>query len=246
MPSRNSKNSTTVSPGQNLKNLLRGSSLFDEIEESALDEILPSVVKHHYPRHGMIFSEGDPAHGFFILGSGKVKLFNHSDEGKEQILMVAAPGESFGELSMFVSGKFAACAEALEESEVLSIDRDRFVALLGKNPHLALNLIVRLSAKLRSLVSLVDELSLSDVTTRVARYLVHHLDDDHSGNNRGDSRHPIHINLSEKKLVLAAQLGTIPETLSRSLAKLSRDGIIHVTGPHIDILDVNKLRQMAE
>ena len=148
---------------------------------------------------------------------------------------------------MFVSGKFAACAEALEESEVLSIDRDRFVSHLGKNPHLALNLIVRLSAKLRSLVTLVDELSLSDVTTRVARYLVHHLDDDNSGSERrGDSRQPAQINLSEKKLVLAAQLGTIPETLSRSLAKLSRDGIIHVNGPHIDVLDLHRLRQMAE
>ena len=168
MPSRKNKNSSPTSPSQHIKSLLRTSSIFDEIEESALDEILPSVVPRHYPRHGMIFSEGDPAHVFFILGSGKVKLFNQSDEGKEQILMVANAGDSFGELSMFVSGKFAACAEALEDSEVLSIDRDRFVSLLGKNPHLALNLIVRLSAKLRSLVTLVDELSLSDVTTRAS------------------------------------------------------------------------------
>lgn len=246
MPNRNTKNVTTVTPVQNLKNLLRQSSIFDDIDEGSLDEIVPAVMKHHYPRHGMIFSEGDPAHGFFILGSGKVKLFNQSGEGKEQILMVAVPGDSFGELSMFVSGKFAACAEALEESEVLSIDRDRFVSLLGKNPHLALKLIVRLSAKLRSLVTLVDELSLSDVTTRVARYLVHHLDENHNSEKRSDSRHPVQINLSEKKLVLAAQLGTIPETLSRSLAKLSRDGVIHVNGPHIEILDVVRLRQMAE
>jgi CRP/FNR family transcriptional regulator len=245
MPTRHTKQASPSGHSQNLKHFLRQSSIFDEIDDTSLDEILPAVMKHHFPRHGMIFSEGDPAHGFFILGSGKVKLFNQSGDGKEQILMVATPGDSFGELSMFVSGKYAACAEALEESEVLSIDRDRFVSLLGKNPHLALNLIVRLSAKLRSLVILVDELSLSDVTTRVARYLVHHLDENHSG-DKHDPRQPVFINLSEKKLVLAAQLGTIPETLSRSLAKLSRDGIIHVNGPHIDILDIARLRQMAE
>jgi CRP/FNR family transcriptional regulator, dissimilatory nitrate respiration regulator len=243
MPSRNNKNNTPqTSTGQHIKNLMRTSSIFDEINDTALDDILPAVVIHHYPRHGMIFSEGDPAHGFFILGTGKVKLFNQSDEGKEQILMVAAPGDSFGELSMFVGGKFAACAEALEESEVLSIDRDRFVSHLEKNPHLALNLIVRLSAKLRSLVTLIDELSLSDVTTRVAHYLVNHL----GSEQRKDSRRPVQIILSEKKQVLASQLGTIPETLSRSLAKLSREGIIHVNGPQIDILDMIRLRQMAE
>jgi CRP/FNR family transcriptional regulator len=159
-----------------------------------------------------------------------------SAEGKEQILMIANPGDSFAEAALFAGGKYPASAQALEDSEILVIHRDRFLNLLGRNPDLALSLIARLSELLRKLTTLVEGLSLSDVTTRLAHHLVDLMD------QRGSQT----LMLTEKKSTLASQLGTIPETLSRSLARLTKEKLIAVEGSRIDILEPDRLRQLAE
>jgi CRP/FNR family transcriptional regulator len=187
----------------------------------------------------MIFMEGEPAQSFFIVGSGKVKVFKLSSEGKEQVLMIAQPGDSFAEAALFSGRKFPASSQSLEESELVVIDRARFVKLLGANPDLAVNLIGRLSELLRLMTRLVEGLSLSDVATRLAQFLC-------SFRNEATGDMPPEILLSTKKSLLASQLGTIPETLSRSLAKLTKDGLISVSGPTIRILDPDRLQRLAD
>ena len=100
------------------------------------------------------------------------------------------------------------------------------------------NLIARLSELLRKMTSLVEELSLTDVTTRLAHRIVSMV-----GDNETRSR-PV-VSLAEKKTVLASQLGTIPETLSRSFARLSKEKVIAIDGARIEILDLKKLRELA-
>lgn len=219
--------------------ILKISQLFSQLEDNALEEIASAATTMTVKRNQMIFYEGDPARSFFIVGSGKVKVFKLSPEGKEQILMIAQPGDSFAEAALFTGGVFPASAQAMEKSELVALRREKFVALLGRNPNLAVNLIARLSELLRQMTRLVEGLSLTDVTTRVAHYLSRFRDE-----NTGQQLPE--ITLAEKKAVLASQLGTIPETLSRSLAKLMRDGIIQVDGPRITILDADRLEALAQ
>ena len=220
-----------------MRQILSASPLFSQLDTKSLDELSAAASLKRVAKQEIIFHEGEIAGAFFIVASGKVKVFKLSPEGKEQILMIASKGDSFAEAALFAGGKYPASAQALEDSELAMIIRDRFVTLIGKNPDLAVNLIARLAGLLRKMTSLVEELSLTDVTTRLAHKLVSRIDDDQS--------EPVTIMLTEKKGVLASQLGTIPETLSRSFARLTREKIIAIDGPQIEILDLRRLRDLA-
>lgn len=222
-----------------MKELLKRSRLFSQLDADALDEICSAGVLKKAAADEIIFQEGEPAHSFFVVGRGKVKVFKLSSEGKEQVLMIAQSGDSFAEAALFSGRRFPASAQALEESDLVVFSRARFVDLLGRNPDLAVNLIGRLSELLRLMTRLVEGLSLSDVTTRLARFLC-------SSRLDATGEMPSEIMLSIKKSLLASQLGTIPETLSRSFAKLTRDGLISVSGPTIKILDPARLQRLAD
>ena len=221
-----------------LRDTLRLSPLFSKISDGLLEEVVVAASIRKANRGDTIFYDADPAHAFFIVAEGKVKIFKLSADGKEQILRIAAAGDSFAEAAVFDGGNYPASAEALEDGELVVINRDRFAAALARNPSLALNLLGHLSSIMRQLTRLVEGLSLTDVTSRLAHYLVEQIDIDELDENMA-------LHLTERKSVLASQLGTIPETLSRSLAKLSRDNIIEVHGSEIKILDLERLRTLA-
>ncbi len=220
-----------------MKEILKLTQMFSQLDDTSLHEVESAVSIRHVNRGEIIFNEGEVASAFFIVGQGKVKVFKLSPDGKEQILMIATPGDSFAEAALFAGGVYPASAQSLEQTELLIVNRERFVSLLGRNPNLAMNLIARLSQLLRQMTILVEGLSLTDVTTRLAHHLIQ------IASTAGSDT--VQLTLPEKKSVLASQLGTIPETLSRSLAKLSRDGIIRVDGSHIHILDFPRLKQLG-
>lgn len=221
-----------------MQQILKMSQLFSELEDRSLNEIASASSIKTYDVGESFFMDGDPVHSFFIVGSGRVKVFKLSPDGKEQILMIADPGESFAEAAMFAGGRYPASATALEKSEVVVVNRDRFFGVLQRDHNLAINMIARLSELLRKLTRLIEGLSLTDVTTRLAKYLLD-LAPDTEANE-------ITVTLSEKKTILASELGTIPETLSRSLARLSREKVIAVEGATIRILDRQRLQQQVD
>ncbi len=218
--------------------LLKMSHLFSELEDRSLTEIASASSIRTYSVGESFFLDGDPVHSFFIVGSGRVKVFKLSPDGKEQILMIADPGDSFAEAAMFAGGRYPASATALVKSEVVVVNRKRFLGILQRDPNLAINMIARLSELLRSLTKLVEGLSLTDVTTRLAKHLLDLLPDTEANE--------MTVTLTEKKTILASKLGTIPETLSRSLARLSREKIIAVEGATIRIFDRRRLEQLVE
>ncbi len=220
-----------------MRQYLKQSQLFAQLDDKSLDEIAAVSSLKHAAKNELLFYQGDIAHAFFVVATGKVKIFKMSPDGKEQILLIANIGDSFAEAALFSGGRFPASAQALEDSELIVISRERFVAMIERNPDVAVNLIARLAGLLRKMTSLVEELSLTDVTTRLAHYLADQVDQAESG--------VVTIQLEEKKGVLAAQIGTIPETLSRSFAKLVREKMIEMDGPQIRILDIARMRELA-
>ena len=212
--------------------------LFSDLPDSLIAQLSSASGLKQAARDEILFSDGEPAHSFFVVGTGRVKVFKMSPDGKEQILLIANPGDTFAEAAMFAGGNFPASAQALTDSELVAISRDKFVALVRKSPDLGLSIIARFAELLRKMTRLVEEISLNDVTTRLAHHLCGFVD---SKTGRLKAR----ITLAEKKTTLASQLGTIPETLSRSLAKLTREGVIRVDGRTIEILDPDRLTQIA-
>jgi len=184
----------------------------------------------------MIFADGDEGIGFYIVQSGRVRIFKLSPEsGKEQILHIFGPGESFGEAAVFAGQGFPAFAEAQTTSVLLFFPRREFVALIRQDPSLAMNMLAVLSRRLQKFARLIDDLSLKETPARLAAHLLY----------LGGGRPADEISLEIPKGQMAALLGTIPETLSRILARMSRQGLIRLRGNRISILDRTGLQQIA-
>lgn len=201
-------------------------------------EDLTMIVQEQVVRKGqIIFSEGDDGIGFYVVLAGRVKVFKLSMDGKEQILHLFGPGEPFGEVPVFSGQRFPASAATMEESRILFFPRDSFVALVKKTPEVALNMLAILSRRLRRFASLIEDLSLKEVPARLSAYLLYL-----KSANRGSQD----LTLDISKAQLASLLGTIPETLSRILTKMSKQGLIQTDGPRIRIMDLEALQDLAE
>lgn len=201
-------------------------------------EDLGTIVRDRLFKRGEgIFSEDDEGTGFYVVISGRVKIFKLSPEGKEQILHIFGPGEPFGEVAVFTGRRFPAHAEALEETRAFFFPRGEFIGLIRKDPFLALNMLAVLSHRLRRFSGLIENLSLKEVPGRLAAYLLY------LGEGKKESD-PVTLEISKNQL--ASLLGTIPETLSRILARMTREGFIQSKGQReIRILDRKGLEELV-
>ena len=211
--------------------------LFIGLPEDQMAAIQKIAVDKKFTRGQNIFSEGDESSGFFVIAKGRVKVYKVSIEGKEQILHIFGPGQSFGEVSVFTSQKFPAYAEAITQTRVLFFPRRAFVDLIAGNPSLALNLLAVMSVKLHQFTVQIENLSLKEVPARLASYLVY---------LAGEQENKDTVTLNISKGLLASILGTIPETLSRIFAKLSAQNLIRVDGRQIRLLNREGLERLAE
>jgi CRP/FNR family transcriptional regulator len=223
-----------------IANGLRHSRLFESLEWSRLMSIAALTTAKFLPKGKLLFLSGDLLHGFFIVQTGSVKLSRVNTEGKEQVIHVFRAGESFGEEALLSEQGYPADACALEDSTVLMVQKSGFVELLRRHPDLSLCILSATSRHMNDLMNLVADLRLLDVQTRLARWLV--ADCQQHGVQRGYWC----VQLSMTKRVLAAELGTSSETLSRSLAKLSQQGLLAVHGQRIILLSLSKLTRLAE
>lgn len=211
--------------------------LFEGLPDNQLSDLASIAIQKVYKRGVTIFSEGDIGNGFYVVKEGRVKIFKVSGEGKEQILHVFGAGEPFGEAPVFEGRNFPAHAEALIDSECIFFPRKAFSELISKNPSLAMNMLGVLSRRLRKFAALVEDLSLKEVPGRLAAYLIF-LSETES--------HPEELSLHMGKAQLAGMLGTIPETLSRILGRLARQGYIEVLGPKIRIINREGLHELSD
>lgn len=211
--------------------------LFEGLPPEQIEDLAMIVTDQTFGKGEIIFAEGEDADGFYVVITGRVKIFKLSADGKEQILHFFGPGEPFGEVPVFTGQHFPASAEVMEESRVFFFPRKSFVDLIKRTPSLALNMLAILSKRLRRFAALIDDLSLKEVPGRLAAYLLYLSDQ-----NRGAKV----LELAVTKAQLASLLGTIPETLSRILGKLSSQGLIESDGRRIRIMDREALRDLAE
>lgn len=210
--------------------------LFAGLAPQQLRELATIVVDKGFRSGRLIFSEGDEAEGFYVVISGRVKVFKLSPEGKEQILHIFGPGDPFGEVPVFAGQEFPAGAEAMEQTRLFFFPRKAFVDLIRKHPDLALGMLAILSRRLKRFTVLIEDLSLKEVPGRLAAYLVHL-----SARSGGEQE----FRLDVSKAQLASLLGTIPETLSRILRKMKDQGLIDLDGARIRIRDPEELQDLA-
>ncbi|MCX5685639.1 MAG: Crp/Fnr family transcriptional regulator [Planctomycetota bacterium] len=219
---------------------LKHAVLFAGLDKNGREEIARLAVDRTAPAGQTIIREGEPADGFYIVLDGKVKVYKLSPDGRQQILHVFGPGQAFAEAAMFAGETFPAFAETLAESRLAFFPRDRFLKGLGENPALAFGLIASLALLCRQLTGLIEQLALTDVAGRLARYLTDLARRKGVPVEKGRS-----VRLDIAKGELARQLGTAPETLSRGLARLMAADLIAVDGKVITFRKAAKLEALA-
>jgi CRP-like cAMP-binding protein len=220
--------------------LLRRCPLFAGLKEEELKKIRAIASPKRVGKKEVLFSDGEEAKGFYVILSGKIKLYKISPEGKEQILHIVSAPDAFAEAALFLEGSYPAFAEALIDSQLLFFPKRDFIHLIERNPQLSINMIVSLSHFLRRFASLIEELSLKEVSSRIAKYLI-----DLSLKSAKEGKNPKEVELDLSKTQLASKLGTISETLSRTLAKMKTKGIIDVEKNKIFILNRETLEELA-
>ena len=219
-----------------LPETLRKTPMFSNLPPGDLDRIAGISSVRHFARRAPVFREGDRADGFFIVVSGSVKLFKLSEDGKEQILHILEAGQSFAEATIFEGGVYPANAEALRDSDLLFLPKRPFIELLEKNPKMALRVLGSLSKWLKRMTDLVENLALRDVEARLVFFVSEEM------KGRGlPLRDGAVYEIPVSKNVLASRLGTVPETVSRTLKKLQEEGKIRVKGNQIRILKAESL-----
>jgi CRP/FNR family transcriptional regulator len=154
--------------------------------------------------------------------------------GKEQVIAVFRAGQSFAEAAVATEEGYPADARALEPSTVLLVPKAEFLALLSRRPEVALRMLGSMSAHLRNLVGLLDDLTLKDVESRLAHWLLKRCP-------RPLPKEAVTVRLDRTKRVLAGELGTASETLSRTLAKWRAQKLVRVTGKEIAVLAPRQL-----
>lgn len=219
----------------NKSQFMSRTALFKGLSGEDIEALQSATSVKSYREGEMIFFEGDEASGIYIVADGRVKVFKSSPDGKEQILHIFERGEPFAEVAAFQGGLYPAGAMAVTPSSVLYLPRGELLRLIGKAPHLALNMLAVMSMRLREFSRTIENLSLRGLPERIASYLLQ------VSEEKGSPSIELHI----KKVILANLLGTTPETLSRVLSKMCDRELISMKGRKITITDQQALAQIA-
>ena len=213
---------------------LRSILYFADISLAELKSISKLVFEKTADRAELVLLEGEPAESLYFVASGVVKVFKTSVEGKEQILSIVRPGESFNDVSIFDGEPNPVSAQAMGPVVLYGIKKNEMEGIVRNHPQIALNVIKVLVERVRHLLSLVEDLSFKHVIGRVAKILVEHIGGEMSREQRFTQQE------------MAAMAGTAREVVGRSLKELEEAGAIKLDRHRIIITDKEALQKIME
>ncbi|HXX99539.1 MAG TPA: Crp/Fnr family transcriptional regulator [Candidatus Limnocylindrales bacterium] len=220
--------------------LLKSVALFADLTEKEVNFLAEHSSLRHFSANELIFTEGDPCLGLFIIQSGAVRIFKMAPSGREQVLGVERAGNTVAEIPIFDAGSYPASALAAEESDVIFVRKEDFRTLCLQHPEVALKVLKVVGKRLRGLVGIIEELSFTTVRQRLIVYLLRLAGQTPSGKNA------VELALPVSHQELAAELGTVRELVSRNLSRLQAEGLIKIQARAIQIPDLAALRSSCE
>ncbi len=210
---------------------LQAISYFSGLGPDEIDSVRRFVFEKVADKGEILLSEGEPSELVFFVVSGVVKVFKTSPDGKEQIIYLVRPYESFNELPLFEEGRSLASAEAMTPVVCYALEKSDLKKLLAEHPALTVNLLRVLARRMEQLISLVEDLSFRRVTGRLAKILLEYLVENP----------PRRLTQQE----MAAMAGTAREMIGRSLKLLEEEGKVRLDRHRIIITDKEALKEIA-
>jgi CRP-like cAMP-binding protein len=218
---------------------MRACRLWRAASDQAVASLASRAHVRSVPRGSLLATEGDAASLFGVVVEGKARVFYLGADGKQITFETVGAGEPLAAVAALAGARYPATIEAATAVTIAWLPREALFELLADEPEVAQSLIADLASRVVNLTSVVQTLAL-DVPSRLARYLFQRSLASGRPTPRG-----LQIDLGMPKGELALALGTVPETLSRALAKLKADGIIEVDGGTVTVLDVRSLAELS-
>lgn len=203
---------------------------FRSLSNNELAHLASSLIERAFDKDEIVFLEGEPCEGLYLVREGIIKIYKLSSEGREQILSHVRRGGSFNEVAVFDGGPNPANAAAIELSKLWIMPSQALFESIQKHPAVAMAVVRNLGIRLRQLVNMVEDLSLRQVSARLARLLLE--------SATGNEPQP----LTQQEM--ASRLGTVREMIGRSLRQLEMRGMVRVEHGKIVILDRTGLEKM--
>lgn len=216
-------------------------ALFSGLSPEEVRLLALRFVRRHFSAGELLFSEGDPCRGLYIIDSGRLRIFKSSAGGREQVLAMEGPGSSVAELPVFDAGPYPASVSAVDDAQILFISCQDLRAFCLEHPEVALKMLAVVGARLRRLVGIIEELSFTTVRQRLVAALVRLAQT--SGKR---TEHGVEFELPGSHQEMAHQLGTVRELVSRNLMRLQAEGLLQVEARNIVVRDLPGLSALLE
>jgi CRP/FNR family transcriptional regulator len=198
------------------------------------------AVPRSYAKGELVFSEGEPCAGLFVIESGHLRIFKSSPGGREQVLTVEGPGSSVAELPVFDGGTYPASTAAMDDTRVYFISKQDFHSLCLVHPQVPLKVLKVVGGRLRKLVSIIEELSFTTVRSRLISVLLR------LAQSGRKTKAGIEIQLPASNQELASEIGTVRELVSRNLSRLQAEELIQMDAKTVVIPDLARLKAELE
>jgi CRP-like cAMP-binding protein len=220
--------------------VVRRAPLFTALDEAAAVSLRASMDSVKIAKGSILFKEGDDGEHLYVIIDGKLKLGTSSGDGRENLLSILGPGEMFGELSLFDPGPRTSTATAVTDAKLLSLGHEKVIPWLKQNPEVSLQLLTRLSQRLRRTNEAVGDLVFSDVPGRVAKALID------LGDRFGKTTpEGLLVNHDLTQEELAQLVGASRETVNKALADFAGRGWLKLDGRSVLITDVERLSKRS-
>lgn len=213
---------------------LRALPYFSKVSSADMERIERAAVERIFARGEVLFLEGEPSLGLYVVKAGAVRVFKSSPEGREQVVMVAREGDSFNDIPVFDGGTSPASAAALEKSNVLIVPSEAVLSLVASCPPAAA-VIKHFASRLRRMTTLIGDLSFRSVMSRLAKVLLEVAVVE-------STSAPVQRLTQEE---MAAMVGTVRDVIGRALRMLEKEGAIELQRQRIVVVDPDKLRSLV-
>lgn len=208
--------------------------LFSGLSEAEVQALALRAVEKRFAPGEMMFWEGEPCAGIFLIGKGSVRIFKTSSAGRDMVLAMESAPSTVAELPLFDGGPYPASVRAVDDVTAYFINKTDFHQVCRQYPEVALKVLAVVGRRLRHLVGVVESLTFGSVTQRLARMLLE--------TSAGADRFPMTVTHQE----IASRLGTVREVVSRNLARFRAQGLIAAEGHDVAILDRAGLEREAQ
>jgi CRP/FNR family transcriptional regulator, dissimilatory nitrate respiration regulator len=220
----------------NVIDILQDCKMFSQVPPESFQRLVTIARLQQFRKGQVIFREAQPCPGMYVVGRGMVRVFKTAPGGKEHVLHMVGPGNTFAEVAAIGNFDLPANAEAVAKTTCLLLPQDRFRQILETDHPFCLGMMSGLAMWVRHLVTLMGDVVLRDAAGRLARFLL-----------EAEPLPDGTIELPGLKRHIASHLNLTSETFSRMFRRLIDAGLIgQLDSTHIELLDRRKLRQLAE